>query len=415
MLPISQPVNTTRPAFHLSNSNSTEKTSTVDPHVINLVERIDGNRLFLEGLKRDSGFQNTLTLMHKAWVPEEQLLKFLTGKASLEECLGTNRWMIEFLVGSYGGLEIKSGQLGIQDHFLSESLAETLSTVFRTGYFESSEKTYSKMNALMQAITEKNNIGKLDLSNTDFTFIDGREIDCYGFEVSVAEFQSISVIKESKGVMLAESEIDLAFSKIEEGKHKEAIKIFEATYTYAENNCRELERKIIGDKLFEAALEIFFDGAPGIAYAILALPDARTYIGSELISYHTAARSVANAIERLRFSAILSGYSRQMVSSLEKAVAEKANLKYTAYFLGKVYKAGLYSVPKNDAKARKYVGIAAERVKKLREAREAYTMMLEAKKNDESVFSHVPKDIIDHITRLRLEAILAQPGFNKNL
>jgi hypothetical protein len=420
---MSQPINTPRSPLILTNSSQIDKNNIMDPHVVNLEKRLEENWSFLDSLRRDSGFQNILTLMHKAGVPEEHLLKFLTGDSSLEECFGKSTWMINFLVGSYNDLEIKSGWFGRIEHFLSKSLANTLLIIFKPGYLESPEKTHSKMNALMHAIEEKNNSGKLDLAGTDFSFLNMCDYDCHGFDSIVAEFYSISVRKESKSVMLAESGIDLAFLKIEEGKHEEAIKICETIYTHAKKNCRWLEQEIIGDKLFEAALEIFFGGYPETAGSILYLPNVGTFtcIGADARSYNTAARSVVTVLENRRFSAIISVHSRQMVRNLEKAIAERVNLKFTAYFLGKVFEEGRYGVTKNDVKAKEYLEIASERgyeprsVKKLREAREAYILMREAQESNESIFSLVPRDIIDYITCLRLKATLAQPKFDKTI
>ncbi|MCD6026899.1 MAG: hypothetical protein K0R08_1418 [Solimicrobium sp.] len=415
MLPTSHPVDTNRTAFNLSNSSSTEKNSTVDVHVMNLEKRIDDNRLFLESLKRDSGFQNTLTLMHKAGVPEEQLLKFLTGKVSLEECLGKRTGMINFLVRSYEGLEIKFGWLGKSGHFFSGSLANTLSAIFSPSNLEFSEKTHSKMNTLMQVIEEKNNSGKLDLSNADLSLIKVPVLDIDNFNTLLAEFNSISVGKASRSVMLLEKEIDIAFSMIEDGQQEEAIKICEVVHKNARKNCSWLEYLIIKDKLFEAALEISFAGHHKTSRSILNI------LGT-FSSFETSHRTVETFADFLMnyciSSAVSPAYSRKMVKSLEQASAAKVNLKFTPYFLGKVFEKGLYGVPQNEEKAQKYLGIAAERQyepRSVRKSRETYVTILEAQQSHESVFSFVPRDIIDHITRLRLGATLAQSAPEKKI
>jgi TPR repeat protein len=415
MQTILTPLNIFRSVFDSSNLSSTEKNSTVDSHVINLQERIESNRILLDGLKRDSGFQNTLTLMHKAGVPEEQLLKFLTGNASLEECLGKKTWMIAFLIGTYAGLEVKSRGLGRLDlHFLEHSLADTLTTIFKQGYSESGEKTHSKMNALMQAIEEKNNSGKLDLASTNLAFFHSLEYGGDEFKAAMAEFNLIGVRTETKAVMLAEREIDIAFSKIENGENFEAIEICEAVYKNAQGNCGRLENKIIEDKLFEAALEISLEGDPQTAASILSIPRRYGYLDS----YNMTAMKVLDVLTNRRMSTVLSTYPRYMVKLLEEAIAGKVNLKYTPYFLGKVYENGLYGVQKNEAMAKEYLRIATEREfepRSVRKQRESYIMMREAERSEKSVFFHIPTDIINRIAHLRLEATRVQSESDKKV
>ncbi|MCD6026499.1 MAG: hypothetical protein K0R08_1018, partial [Solimicrobium sp.] len=408
MLPTRQQVNTTRPAFDLSNSNSTERNSTVDSNVFNLEKRIEDNRSFLDGLKRDRGFQNTLTFMDRKGVPEEQLLKFLIGKASLEECLPFEKTVITFLVGSYRRFEIQAGWFGNTDlHFLENSLANTLSTIFKQGYLESSEKTHSKMNTLMQTIGEENNAGKIDLAGIDLSFVEqcfgGKDVikrACQsGFNAATAEINLISVMNESEDVMLVEREIDRAFSMIENGRLGQAVRICEAVYKIAKENSGWLEKTIIEDKLFEAAIEAYVARHHETSRQMLSIPARAHDRKNGPISFKTYQIAAAPRLlyfleERHRLSTFEAFMKeRELVKLLEKAVPQRVNLKYAAYFLGKVFETGSHGMPKNDAKAKEYLGIAADRgyeTRSLRKQREAYTMMLEAQQSDESVFSGVP-------------------------
>jgi len=129
----------------------------------NLRNRIKENSAVLDDLKTNSGFQNVLTMMRKKNIPNELLFRFLTAKASLEECLGNELGRIDFLIRTYEGLEF--GESG--SHFLRESIANVLLTIFKPGYFEPIEKTDAKINTLLKAIENEDSAEKIevDLAN----------------------------------------------------------------------------------------------------------------------------------------------------------------------------------------------------------------------------------------------------------
>ncbi|MCD6026588.1 MAG: hypothetical protein K0R08_1107 [Solimicrobium sp.] len=135
-----------QPINRLANTNHNVTSDQTD--VVNLNSRIDKNRPFLEDLKASQPFQDLLVLMRQAAVPEQRLLEFLTGKISLEECLGEKNWMTTLLVKTNDKLEVR----WFGSHFLSETLATTLSAIFKQGYFESAEKSHSKMLILMSSL-----------------------------------------------------------------------------------------------------------------------------------------------------------------------------------------------------------------------------------------------------------------------
>ncbi|MCD6025831.1 MAG: pentapeptide repeat protein [Solimicrobium sp.] len=129
----------------------------------NLRNRIEENRPLIDDLRKNSGFQNIFALMRKKDIPNELIFGFLTGTASLEQCLNNEIWMINLLERIYDGFEIYWGGNQRASHFLDKSLANRLLTIFKQGYFESNEKTYSKMHILIGAIEKSNNSKELNL------------------------------------------------------------------------------------------------------------------------------------------------------------------------------------------------------------------------------------------------------------
>lgn len=134
--------------------------------VASIESRIKENSGFLNNLKTDR-FQNIVILMRSEGVSDECLLNFLIGKASLEECFGSANAKINYIVNTYGGLEVRS-EWGRQSHFLSGWLADTLSTVFKPGYFESAEKTNFKLGKLIDAILDKESLEMTKAYRVDF-------------------------------------------------------------------------------------------------------------------------------------------------------------------------------------------------------------------------------------------------------
>jgi uncharacterized protein YjbI with pentapeptide repeats len=150
--------------------------------IVNLKSRIDKDRAFLDDLKASKPFQNLLILMRRHAVPNERLLGFLTGKISLEECLGKKTWMTELLVKTYGELEARwSGS-----HFLPEGLTRTLSAIFKPSYFESAEKSRSKMFILISSIKRDGSVETLDLEGADLSHFSFYERGLLGADLSGA-------------------------------------------------------------------------------------------------------------------------------------------------------------------------------------------------------------------------------------
>ncbi|MCD6026592.1 MAG: putative low-complexity protein [Solimicrobium sp.] len=154
--------------------------------VINLNSRIGKNRTFIEDLKANPSFQNLLILMQQAAVPKEQLLKFLTGRASLEECWGEKKWMTNLIIKTYGGLKV----CWANSHFLSESLAATLTAIFNSGYFESAEKSHAKMGVLMGSLKRDQSSETLDLVGADLS-----GVNLSGADLSGANFSKANLSK----------------------------------------------------------------------------------------------------------------------------------------------------------------------------------------------------------------------------
>jgi len=164
-------------------------------HTINLEKRLEENRPLLDSLKEDRQFQNVLTLMHQLAVPDELLLKFLTGQASLCDC--TPCWAQSLITNIYkDGLRVQVMDQYIEGenwpydiHFLNQALADQLSTVFKHGYFEPSEKTHCKTQTLIRAIQQENISGKLDLTGLDLSSVHLDRANLPGADCKNAKFR----------------------------------------------------------------------------------------------------------------------------------------------------------------------------------------------------------------------------------
>ncbi|MCD6026733.1 MAG: hypothetical protein K0R08_1252 [Solimicrobium sp.] len=425
MLSVNRPINKFHPTADLSNPNSPEKNSSINSYVINLESRIEQNRLLIEDLKRDRGFQNTLTLLRRESISDHQLLDFLTGKVSLEECVRTvvefypeyrdlntsstkfcrvdKEWMIKVLVRTYKALEPScSGTL----HFLPKSLTDPLAAIFSHGYWESEDKTHFKMNALMQAIE----LGKLDLSRADLSdlnlnFVNLAEANLAGANMVATSTRGtnfhnanlLGVNWESEKVRISGQKIDRALYMVDaHGVPPEVFEILEAVYENNKPASRTYcsARELIMDKLLEATLEIFLAGHEAPARSIL-----------EKITGDTDP-----AMWRYNYPALLClkmltkhGIHEHNENSLKKRIRKGENFKCTPYFLGKLHESGLLTESKHNY-AKEYLEIAAARGYEplaVRKQRKEYQLMLEAQQSNESVFSHVPKELVEHIARLR--------------
>ena len=217
--------------------------------------------------------------------------------------------------------------------------------------------------------------------------------------------------QESKDVMLAGKEIDRALSKIEEGCYEEAVEICEDLHAKVTNKCSQFDVRNIKDKIFEAAIQVLLFGNKEIAIRILNIADSSGLPDTPCIPgrfYHHEANACR---ESLRISVTWSS-PHYLTTTLEKAISTKEHLKCTPLFLAIIYGKGLYSVIENEKKAKKYLQIAADRgyepLSFMKKQGEEYKLMLAAQQENESVFSGVPRELIDHIARLRVEATVAQ-------
>jgi hypothetical protein len=204
MLPITKSIRPPHLALDLDKLKSGlgESNPTViesDSHVINLKKRIDENCHFLDELKKDRQFQNLLTLMRKAAIPEKLLLNFLIGWAPLQDCLKST-WMEDLITKTYShgfwaiwaGVYTADGRYYF--HYLKPSFSHRLSTIFSYGYFESEDKFHSKMKTFMGAIETENISGKLDLSFLDLSdvWLDHASLtgaDCRGVKFGKVKFR----------------------------------------------------------------------------------------------------------------------------------------------------------------------------------------------------------------------------------
>jgi hypothetical protein len=175
---------------------------------MHLKSRIEENRPFLDELKGSKSFQNLLILMRKAAVPEERLLGFLIGKASLEECWGEHTWMTDLLDKTYTELEIRCSD----SHFLPETLTATLSTIFNSGYFESTEKSHCKISLLMDEMRTANSAETLDLSCADLSNAFLCKADLSGANLSEADLSG-AVMREANlsGALLPKANLTMTY------------------------------------------------------------------------------------------------------------------------------------------------------------------------------------------------------------
>jgi hypothetical protein len=443
MLPVNRPIYNLRLAADIGNSNPAEKNSSVNPDVINLENRIEQNRPLIEHLKTDREFQNTLTLLRKEFLPTRQLLDFLTGNASLEECVMTieadfnpsggeryttidefmagKKWIIEVLVRTFKGLKVKSSLFGTDTHFLPKPLTDPLAAIFRHGYLESDEKTYSKMNALMQAIeSSKLDLSGADLSDINFDYANLADANLAGANLGGASTigtnfinaNLLEVIWESENVKLAGQEIDRALFMIEGGQPDKVIGILEAVYknTKSAYSGYSSDRQLIMDKIFEAALEVALAGHRETALSILRIPANTGTSRDRYGRYNWESQTCLSFLEDRYFSLDYSA------DSLKEGILKKRNLKCAPYFLSRIYETSI--IERNDINAKKFLEIAVERGYEpvaQRKQRKEYQLMLEARQSNDSVFSHFPKELVEKITGLRIDATLAQSEFDKML
>ncbi|MCD6026099.1 MAG: hypothetical protein K0R08_618 [Solimicrobium sp.] len=382
MQPISRSVNNTHFGLDLSNSSSTKKNDIVNPHVISIKSRIEENRLLLDELKTDPGFQNILALLRynphqKKSFTSAQILNFLIGKASLEECYGKNDgknggWTDNYLkaIHPFDKLEFDPGWFGNQgSHFLNKTLADKLATIFKHGYSESIEKTDSKMNIFLDAM---DNSGK---------------------------------------VMLAKKEIDYALSMVENGRPEKAIEICKGAYENVVKDRNQFDIQKIKYKILDASLEILLFGDEKTAIAFLHLAVSLEDVWWKY-TWHAGRCFFRMLTELLPIG-------DQEMFYVEGAI-DNFDLECTPYFLGKAYEEGLYGVRKNAVEAKKFFEIAHERGYKpgrlllMREQGEDYKLMLAAMQNKKSIFFHMPRELVNHIGRLHVEATLAQSELERN-
>jgi hypothetical protein len=152
--------------------------------------RISENRQLLLGLEEDSKFQNIMIFMLQEVICDEKILSFLTGQVSLEECLGKKTWIINLLLKSYDGLEVRSGWFGEADsHFLSRTLANNISGIFKPGIFEAEEKTRSKTRYLIKTINTAYYGRKLDFHRIDASGANLARATLQGAKLAEANFQ----------------------------------------------------------------------------------------------------------------------------------------------------------------------------------------------------------------------------------
>jgi uncharacterized protein YjbI with pentapeptide repeats len=210
MKPITQPINSSRFTSDSDNLNTLEKGGTVEADLVNLRSRIEKNCAFLDELKKNTRFQNVLILMRKMAISNELLFSFLSGQSSLQQLLGEETWMTNLLVKTYDGLE--AAWLGYS-HFLSNSIVDTIQAIFRRGYLESAEKFQSKMHSLMDAIENHDNLGQLDLSGADLSYISLRSAKLAGVNLVGANLiGSYLTYADLSGANLAGADLRGTFS-----------------------------------------------------------------------------------------------------------------------------------------------------------------------------------------------------------
>lgn len=215
-------------------------------------------------------------------------------------------------------------------------------------------------------------------------------------------------------IRVTESKILGAFALIEEGLHDEAVTALREFILSARSRFSPIEIEFIKDMMLEAGLEIWLSINDGLVISVLSLANIPTSL-EEKSSYGTIYHAAAN---NCCGAHLVPFYSDPMVSTLEEAVKEKKHLKCAPYFLSKAFENGMPNVPKNPAKAQKYLQIATERgyqpgrLDPMRRATETAKkvdqVLQEEHKKDESLFSHLPNDVITYISSLQREMILAE-------
>jgi uncharacterized protein YjbI with pentapeptide repeats len=170
-------------------------------------------------LLKNHRFQNIFNLMQQNAVPEDLILSFLMGKASLEECLSNETWMINFLVRSYEGLETSYFS---HSHYLERSLTNLLSTILDRGIFESSKKTGAKTTTLIRAITLACSLKSIYVENADFC-----DVNLSGASFKKAGFKNVRFC----GANLSQADFQGANLN---GVSFEGANLFEANFSEAE-------------------------------------------------------------------------------------------------------------------------------------------------------------------------------------
>lgn len=223
---------------------------------------------------------------------------------------------------------------------------------------------------------------------------------------------SESCTEESSDVIWAENEIEHAFFCLKHKTPKDSdavIAILINVQKFAHTQCRQPDINKIKDKLFEASLEFALANEKEIAKNILSRVSAPAKPNfCEIISH-----SLADAC----FKGIFPSHNTaekdrcNMVTKLMKDINENTDLKGASYFLGEVYRQGLFGVEKDAASADKYLAIAKNRGYEphtLKRQWKEYAFMVNAKKNNSSPFFNIPLELINHIAKLRFENILNQ-------
>ncbi|MCD6026154.1 MAG: pentapeptide repeat family protein [Solimicrobium sp.] len=163
--------------------------------VNNLARRIEDNQKLIDSFKENQAFQNMLFMMRREAISDELLLDLFTGQASMERCLGHQSEKIRLLVLVK---PVLSQVFGDPDkHHLSMQIVNPLSSLLKIGFFETVEKTRSKINTLKKAVdtgAEKINLAGADLrwivlENADLQGADFRGADLWQARLCGADLQ----------------------------------------------------------------------------------------------------------------------------------------------------------------------------------------------------------------------------------
>lgn len=102
----------------------------------------------------------------------DQVSDFLTGRISLEKCVGNEQWITHVLKRTYrSAFKSVPGMFGNADsHYISDSIAKDLGGIIKLGFWEDEAKSESKMGTLINAT--KNKEAQLDLTGADLSGID---------------------------------------------------------------------------------------------------------------------------------------------------------------------------------------------------------------------------------------------------